>query len=88
VPGGITGPTGPGGYKYEDLALQVGGVSSIGTIKYDLESPWTALARNSSNSITDAFSRQRGSYKIINSQLSKENLEEKEKIGRWSQMGA
>jgi hypothetical protein len=26
VPGGITGPPFPGGYKYRDLALQVGGV--------------------------------------------------------------
>jgi hypothetical protein len=41
----------PGGYKYGDLALQVGGVSRIGTIKYDLESRGTALARTSSNSI-------------------------------------
>jgi hypothetical protein len=28
----------PGGYKYRDLALQVGGVSRIGTIEYVLES--------------------------------------------------
>jgi hypothetical protein len=27
----------PGGYKHWDLALQVGGVSKSGTIKYDLE---------------------------------------------------
>jgi hypothetical protein len=33
-------------------------------------------------------SRQRGRYKITNPQLSKENLKEKEKIGRGSQMGA
>jgi hypothetical protein len=38
-----------GGYKYGDLALQVGGVSRIGTIKYGLKSV-TALARTSSNS--------------------------------------
>jgi hypothetical protein len=31
----------PGGYKYGDLALQVGGVSRIGTIKYGLESRGT-----------------------------------------------
>jgi hypothetical protein len=31
----------PGGYKYRDLALQVGGVSRIGTIKYGLESRGT-----------------------------------------------
>jgi hypothetical protein len=40
----------PGGYKYGDLALQVGGVSRIETIKYGLESRGTALARTSSNS--------------------------------------
>jgi hypothetical protein len=28
----------PGGYKYGDLALQVGGVPRIGAIKYGLES--------------------------------------------------
>jgi hypothetical protein len=31
----------PGGYKYEDLSLQVGGVSRAGTIKYGLESRGT-----------------------------------------------
>jgi hypothetical protein len=31
----------PGGYKYRDLALQVGGVSNIGTIKYCLDSRGT-----------------------------------------------
>jgi hypothetical protein len=40
----------PGGYKYGDLAFQVGGVSRIVTIKYGLESRGTALARTSSNS--------------------------------------
>jgi hypothetical protein len=40
----------PGGYKYWDLAFQVGGISRIGTIKYGLESSGTALARASSNS--------------------------------------
>jgi hypothetical protein len=34
-------PLVPGGYKYRDLALQVGGVSRIGTIKYGLESRGT-----------------------------------------------
>jgi hypothetical protein len=37
----------PGGYKYGDLALQVGEFSRIGTIKYGLESRGTALARTS-----------------------------------------
>jgi hypothetical protein len=36
VPGSITGPPGPGGYKYGDLALQVGGVSDE-TVKYGRE---------------------------------------------------
>jgi hypothetical protein len=40
----------PGGYKYWDLALQVGGVSRIGTIKYGFESSGTVLARTGSNS--------------------------------------
>jgi hypothetical protein len=40
----------PGGNKYGELALQVGGVSRIGTIKYGLESRGTALVRTSSNS--------------------------------------
>jgi hypothetical protein len=30
-----------GGYKYRDLALQVGEVSKIGTIKYGHDSRWT-----------------------------------------------
>jgi hypothetical protein len=38
VPGVYLGHPVPGGYKYGDLALQVGGVSRIETIKYDLES--------------------------------------------------
>jgi hypothetical protein len=40
----------PGGYKYGDLAFQVGGVSRIGAIKYGLEFCGTVLARTSSNS--------------------------------------
>jgi hypothetical protein len=39
-----------GGYKYGDMALQVEGVSRIGTIKYGLESRGTALAKTSINS--------------------------------------
>jgi hypothetical protein len=35
-PGVYLGHPVPGGYKYGDLALQVGGVSRIGTIKYGL----------------------------------------------------
>jgi hypothetical protein len=45
-PGVYLGHPVPGGYKYGDLALQVGGVSGIGTIKYGLEFCGTALARN------------------------------------------
>jgi hypothetical protein len=40
----------PGGYKYEDLAFKVGGVSSIATIEYGLESRGTVMARTSANS--------------------------------------
>jgi hypothetical protein len=54
-PGVYLGHPVPGGFKYGDLALQVGGVSRIGTVKYGLESrgtdsSGTALARTSSNS--------------------------------------
>jgi hypothetical protein len=38
VPGVYLGHPVPGGYKYGDLALQVGGVSRIGIILYGLES--------------------------------------------------
>jgi hypothetical protein len=55
VPGDTSGTPVVGGYKYRDLALQVGGVSGIGTIKHGHESRGrdprgTALARNNSNS--------------------------------------
>jgi hypothetical protein len=40
-PGVYLGHPVPGGYKYGDLALQVGGVSRIGPIKYGLESRGT-----------------------------------------------
>jgi hypothetical protein len=40
-PGVHLGHPVPGGYKYGDLALQVGGVSRIGTIIYGLESRGT-----------------------------------------------
>jgi hypothetical protein len=42
----------PGGYKYREMNLQVGGVSRMGTIKYGLESRRLRpdLARTSSNS--------------------------------------
>jgi hypothetical protein len=39
--GVITGPPSSEGYKYGDLALQVGGVSKIRKIKYGLESSGT-----------------------------------------------
>jgi hypothetical protein len=41
VPGVYLDHLVPGGYKYGDLALQVWGISRIGTIKYGLESRWT-----------------------------------------------
>jgi hypothetical protein len=40
-PGVYLGHPVPVGYKYGDMALQVGGVSRIGTIKYGLESSGT-----------------------------------------------
>jgi hypothetical protein len=40
-PGVYLGHSVLGGYKYGDLALQVGGVSRIEKIKYDLESSGT-----------------------------------------------
>jgi hypothetical protein len=40
VPGGIIGPPYSRGYKYRDLALQVGGVESE-TVKYGHESSKT-----------------------------------------------
>jgi hypothetical protein len=49
-PGVYLGHSVPEGYKYGDLAFQVGGVSRIGTIKYGLESHGTALVRTSGNS--------------------------------------
>jgi hypothetical protein len=49
-PGVYLGHLVPGGYKYVDLALQVGGFSRIGKIKYGLQSRGTALASASSNS--------------------------------------
>jgi hypothetical protein len=41
VPGVYLGHPVPGGYKYRDMALQVAGVSRIGTKKYGLESRGT-----------------------------------------------
>jgi hypothetical protein len=75
----------PGGYKYGDLALQVGRVSRIGAIKYGPESRGTALASTSSNSKLYTRPLVREDYiitnhKITNRQLSKENFEEKEKL--------
>jgi hypothetical protein len=79
-------------YKYGDLALQVGGVSSIEIIKYGLESRGTKTRTGlrwldqQQQYITDPSSRQRGYYNITNPQLSKENFKEKEKLvagPRW-----
>jgi hypothetical protein len=75
-----------GGCKYGDLALQVGGVSKIGTIMYGLESRETRTREGlrwrgpAATVITGQSSRQRGRYKITNPQLSKENFKEKEKL--------
>jgi hypothetical protein len=72
-PGAYLGHPIPRGYKYGDLALQVRGVSRIGTIKYGLETRETALTRTSSNKITKP-------------QLPKENFKDQEKLvagPRW-----
>jgi hypothetical protein len=44
-PGVYLGHPVSGGYKFGDLALQVGGVSRIVTIKYGIEPRGTALAK-------------------------------------------
>jgi hypothetical protein len=49
-PGVYLGHPVPWRYKYGDLALQVGAVSRIGTIKYGLELRETKLASTSRNS--------------------------------------
>jgi hypothetical protein len=63
------------GCKYGDLALQVGGASKIGTIKYGIKSHGTETREQ--QQITDLSSLQRGLHKIINQQLSKEKFKEK-----------
>jgi hypothetical protein len=66
------------------MALQVGGVSKIGTIKYGLESRGTALARSSSNSKLQTRPLVREG--ATNPELSKEKFKEKEKLivgPRW-----
>jgi hypothetical protein len=74
--------------KYGDLALQVGGVSRIGTIEYGLESRGTstrdcAAEDQQKQQIADPSSRQRGRYKITYPQLSKENFKAKQ---NWSRV--
>jgi hypothetical protein len=65
----------PGENKYRNLALQVGGVSQIETIKYAHESRGTQI------------SRQRGRL-TTNRKLSKNIIKDRMgKIGRGSQMG-
>jgi hypothetical protein len=90
--GGYLGHPVFGGYKYLDLALQVGEVSRIGTIKYGLKSLETQTRAGlrwrgpAATVITDPSSRQRGRYKTTNPQLSKENNKEKVKLvagSRW-----
>jgi hypothetical protein len=51
------------------MALQVGGVSNIGTMKYSLESRGTPK-----------FYRQERYHKITNPQLFKENFKKSEKL--------
>jgi hypothetical protein len=96
VPGVITGPPCSWGIYMSrtngDLALQVGEVSDD-TVKYDHEFYETSTQEwllwqgpEAITHITDPSSRQKGRYKIINSQLSKINFEKKEKLvagPRW-----
>jgi hypothetical protein len=82
----------PGGNKYRILALQVGGVTKIETIKYAHEfcrseedctgDAWQKLKT------TDQTSHQRGCSISTNPQLYKIIKERRGKIGLGSQMGA
>jgi hypothetical protein len=94
VRGDIKGTQCPGVYKYGNLTLQVGGVSNE-TVKYGLEFCGTStqewLLWQGPESfiqwITDPSSRQRGRYKITNTQMSEGNFKEKEKLvksPRWA----
>jgi hypothetical protein len=83
-----------GGYKYGDLALQVGGVSDE-TVKYAREFCGTSTQERLLwqgpeaivQLITDSSSHQRGHYKITNTLLSEGNFKAKEKlvaVPRWA----
>jgi hypothetical protein len=75
----------PGGYKHGDLALQVGGVSRIGTIKYGLESLGTQTSSNSKLQIRPLVRAPRAPQ-ITHPKLSKGHFKEKEKLvagPRW-----
>jgi hypothetical protein len=92
-PGVYLGHPVPGGDKYRNLALQFGGVSRIGTIKYGLEScgnqtragmRWRGPA--ATVNYRPVLSSER-TLKITNPQLSKENIKEKDKLvadPRWA----
>jgi hypothetical protein len=76
----------PLGYKYGDLALQVGGISSIGTNKYGLKSrgtqtpPWLRWREPAATVNYRPVLSSESGYKITNPQLTKENTTEKEKL--------
>jgi hypothetical protein len=82
------------GYKYGDLALQVGEVSRIEAIKFGLESRGTetrAELRWRKPAATVNYRPVLSSVRALqnnNPQLSKENFKEKEKLVAGSQMGA
>jgi hypothetical protein len=94
VPGVYQGHPVPGGYKYGDLALHVGGVSRIGTIKYGLEScgtqtlaglQWQGPAATAN--YRPVLSLERVLQNNKPATVYRQFLGER-KIGRRSQMGA
>jgi hypothetical protein len=76
----------PGGYKCGDLALQVGGVSRIETIKYGIESRETQTRvglRWLRPAVTVNYRPVLSSERALqnkNPQLSKDNFKKKEKL--------
>jgi hypothetical protein len=60
MPGGILGHPVPGGYKYGDLALQVGGVSNLRQSNMELRPKNDCAGEDQQQLYTaDPFSRQR-----------------------------
>jgi hypothetical protein len=84
----------PWGYKYGDLAFQVGGVSRIGTIKYGLESRETKIReglswRGPAATVNDrpVFSSERALQNNKPATVYRK-FQGESKIGRESQMNA